>query len=181
ATSSPTSGPPYDTISRSFSLDRRMARTSAIGLRRDPQPPIPIVMPERSSPATSSGLMTATPSALPVPARPPGPLGGGGEAELEREPLFVPVRALDVDGIDAVQRLLGQPDGGGVLGGDLAGHGARGGPQACGRHDVEHGAEAVQLLGRDGPAGVHHGAHEGLGDHTRRTGGRAPAAPAPAR
>src|SRR5216684_2241199 len=35
-----------------------MARTSAIGLRRDPQPPIPIVMPERSWPMTSSGLIT---------------------------------------------------------------------------------------------------------------------------
>jgi hypothetical protein len=31
-----------------------MARTMAIGLRRDPQPPMPIVMPSCSSPTISS-------------------------------------------------------------------------------------------------------------------------------
>ena len=31
-----------------------MARTTAMGLRREPQPPMPIVMPERSSPTMSS-------------------------------------------------------------------------------------------------------------------------------
>src|SRR5215467_1012747 len=108
-------------ISRSFSPDRRIARTSAIGLRRDPQPPIPIVMPERSSPATSSGLMTATRSAPPVHERLPRRVGDAGEVELVGESLLVPVGALDVDRVDAVQRLLGQPDDGGVLAGDLAG------------------------------------------------------------
>ena len=31
-----------------------MARTTAMGLRREPQPPMPMVMPERSSPTMSS-------------------------------------------------------------------------------------------------------------------------------
>src|SRR5215468_1366762 len=125
-----------------------MARTRAIGLRRDPQPPIPIVMPERSSPATSPALMTVTWSPMPVDERLACRVGDAGEVELEGESLLVPVGALDVDGVDAVERLLGQPDGGGVLGGDLAGDGERGRPQAAARHDVEHGAEAVQLLCR---------------------------------
>ena len=34
-----------------------MARTTAMGLRREPQPPMPIVMPERSSPTMSSTVM----------------------------------------------------------------------------------------------------------------------------
>ncbi len=37
--------------------DRRRARTRDIGLRREPQPPIPIVIPERSSDTTSSSVM----------------------------------------------------------------------------------------------------------------------------
>jgi hypothetical protein len=49
----PRSGPPYETIVRSFKEVRRISRTTAIGLRREPQPPIPIVMPSRSS-ATAS-------------------------------------------------------------------------------------------------------------------------------
>src|SRR5690348_5570843 len=106
-----------------------MARTSAIGLRRDPQPPIPIVMPERSSPATSSGLMTAMRSPLPVDERLAGGVRYAAEVEFEGESLFVPVGALDVDRIDAVQRLLGQPDDRRVLGGDLGGDR----PRTCGR------------------------------------------------
>src|SRR5690348_15845104 len=97
-----------------------MARTSAIGLRRDPQPPIPTVMPERSSPATSSALRTVTRSPVPVDERLAGRVGDPGEVELEGAPLLVPVGALDVDRVDAVQRLLSQPGGGWVLGGVLA-------------------------------------------------------------
>jgi hypothetical protein len=52
----PTSGPPYDTMRRSFTDDRHSARTSAIGLRREPQPPMPTVMPSRISPTTSSSV-----------------------------------------------------------------------------------------------------------------------------
>src|SRR5215467_8120527 len=117
-----------------------MARTSAIGLRRDPQPPIPIVMPERSSATTSSALSTAavTPPApsrftpcpsLPVQEGLARGVGHAGEVELEGEALLVPVGALEVDRVDAVQGLLGQPDDAGILGSDLIGDGARGRPQ----------------------------------------------------
>ena len=34
-----------------------MARTNDIGFRRDPQPPIPMVIPERSSPITSASVI----------------------------------------------------------------------------------------------------------------------------
>ena len=37
--------------------ERQMARTTAMGLRREPQPPMPIVMPERSSPTMSSTVV----------------------------------------------------------------------------------------------------------------------------
>ncbi|CAM5707349.1 hypothetical protein SMICM304S_07543 [Streptomyces microflavus] len=37
--------------------ERSNARTRAMGLRRDPQPPMPIVMPLCSRAATSSGVM----------------------------------------------------------------------------------------------------------------------------
>ncbi len=42
---------------RSRSGERRMARTAAIGLRREPQPPSPIVIPSRSSPTSSSRVV----------------------------------------------------------------------------------------------------------------------------
>ncbi len=44
---------------RSRSADRHSARTSAIGLRREPQPPMPIVMPLSSAATTSSTCITA--------------------------------------------------------------------------------------------------------------------------
>src|SRR5215472_10149899 len=51
---------------RPASSDRQIARTRAIGLRREPQPPMPMVMPGRSSATTASAvisfcLMTASP------------------------------------------------------------------------------------------------------------------------
>ena len=63
---------------RFLSGDRRMARTSAMGLRRDPQPPIPIVIPSRSSATTSSGvshapLIRTGPSTNACRARSPAP------------------------------------------------------------------------------------------------------------
>ncbi|CAM5260109.1 hypothetical protein SCALM49S_08039 [Streptomyces californicus] len=42
---------------RSVTGDRSRARTRAIGLRREPQPPIPTVMPLLSRPTTSSGVI----------------------------------------------------------------------------------------------------------------------------
>jgi hypothetical protein len=57
AHNSPTSGPPNDTMVRSRSGERRIARTSDIGLRREPQPPMPMVMPSESRATTSASLM----------------------------------------------------------------------------------------------------------------------------
>ena len=75
--SRPTSGPAYDTIVRSFRSLRRISRTSAIGLRREPQPPMPTVIPSSMRPMTSSaditllGMLTALALsvALSVPAK----------------------------------------------------------------------------------------------------------------
>src|SRR3954447_25359717 len=53
----PTSGPPYETMRRSLTDDRASARTRAIGLRRDPHPPMPTVMPSRTS-LTASSMVT---------------------------------------------------------------------------------------------------------------------------
>src|SRR5689334_14186931 len=53
----PTSGPPKLTIVRSRSGERRIARTSDIGLRREPQPPMPMVMPSPSRATTSASLI----------------------------------------------------------------------------------------------------------------------------
>ena len=50
-------GPAVRTIVRSRTGERRSARTIAIGLRRDPQPPIPTVMPSRTR-ATTSSIVT---------------------------------------------------------------------------------------------------------------------------
>ena len=104
---------------RSLSGERRIARTSAIGLRREPHPPIPIVIPSRSSATISSGVTLASRPLLPVDEGLPGLVAGAGQVQLEGETLLVPVGALDVDRVDAVQRLLGQPDDRRVLGRDL--------------------------------------------------------------
>jgi NAD(P)-dependent dehydrogenase (short-subunit alcohol dehydrogenase family) len=99
-----------------------MARTSAIGLRRDPQPPIPIVMPERSSPATSSGLMTVTRSALPVHELLPRRAGHAGQVELEREPPRLHAKVIELNLIaplhvaQAANTVMqGQPGGGSII------------------------------------------------------------------
>ena len=156
---------------RFLSGDRRMARTSAIGLRRDPQPPIPIVIPSRSSATTSSGVIRVT--AGPVHERLARPVPGAGQVQLEGEALLVPVGALDVDRVDAVQRLLGQPDDRRVLGRDLVGHGSCGGAQLVRRHHLEHRAEGEQLPRGDGPAGVDHGPHQRLRHQPGQVRGRA--------
>ena len=41
-----------------------MARTMLIGLRRDPQPPMPMVMPSRSSATTSSSVIRLSTTSL---------------------------------------------------------------------------------------------------------------------
>ena len=44
-----------------------MARTMLIGLRREPHPPIPIVMPSRSSATTSSSVIRLSTTVLLFP------------------------------------------------------------------------------------------------------------------
>src|SRR5580700_11823729 len=104
-----------------------MARTTAIGLRREPQPPIPMVMPERSSPTMSSTVvrLSAIRRSLAHSGYSPGGVGvalldeGGpllvghaAHVELVREALLEAVALLDVDRVDAVERLLGPADDG---------------------------------------------------------------------
>ena len=52
-------------MSRSQRSLRRMARTSDIGFRRDPQPPMPSVIPLRSSPMTSSSVIRLSATTVP--------------------------------------------------------------------------------------------------------------------
>src|SRR5580693_6358835 len=94
---------------RSVRPEAAIARTSAIGLRREPKPPIPIVMPDRSSPATCSGVSTSTGTSVPVHEGLPRLVRDSGQVELEGESLLVAIRPPDVHRFDAVQRLLGQP------------------------------------------------------------------------
>ena len=109
-----------------------------MGLRRDPHPPNPIVMPGRSSPTTSSRVvrLSGTRSSVHRDTHRArcrayaslldegGPLfvGDARDVQLVGEALLEPVAALHVDGVDAVQRLLGPPDDGGALGRDGVGH-----------------------------------------------------------
>src|SRR5580700_11016832 len=109
-----------------------MARTTAMGLRRDPQPPMPMVMPERSSPTMSSMVVRLSPTASSPRSRrgvgvalldEGGPLlvGHAAHVQLVGEALLEAVAALDVDRIDPVERLLGPPNDGGALLGDVGG------------------------------------------------------------
>src|SRR5690242_13896558 len=109
----------------------------AIGLRREPQPPMPIVMP-LSTPATASSSVvrlsvTISPLASLVPAESLVPLVRArervpvfvrdtGEVELEGEPLLHPVAGGHGLHVDEVQRLFGRADHPGVLRRDVARH-----------------------------------------------------------
>ena len=82
-----------------------MARTMHIGLRRDPQPPMPMVMPSRSSATTSSSVMRLSGIAACLLGRVGVALldervaelvGHAGQVELEREALLEAVGALHV-------------------------------------------------------------------------------------
>src|SRR5271165_5876727 len=128
---------------RSARSDAAIALTSAIGLRRDPQPPIPMVIPDRSSPTTSAVVMTLGPLP-PVNERLPGPVGDSGQVKLKGEPLLVPVGPAHVYWLDAVQRLLGQPDDLRVLRRDLHRDRVSRRPELRRRHDIEHCAVAPQ-------------------------------------
>src|SRR5205807_10268700 len=99
-----------------------------IGLRREPQPPMPIVIPSRSSATTSFSVVRLSAIRL-LHEGVPGFVALAGEVELEREALLEAVAALHVDGVDAVQRLLGGPNHGGALVGNGPGHLERVGAQ----------------------------------------------------
>src|SRR3954454_5647942 len=118
-----------------------MARTSAIGLRRAPQPPMPMVMPSRSSPTTSSidarlsaTLVVLRPLVAPLDERVTRAVRDAGQVELEGEALLEAVGPTHVDGVDAVERLLGRADDDGVHLGDLPGDRARLVAQRLARH-----------------------------------------------
>src|SRR5579884_4411838 len=105
-----------------------MARTSDIGLRRLPQPPMPTVIPSASWATTSSSesLLSVLTAALRCRCSRAALASGGRrplldegvaclvplaqQVELEREALLEAVGPLHVHGIDAVERLLGGPD-----------------------------------------------------------------------
>src|ERR1700727_544258 len=151
-----------------------MARIAAIGFRRVPQPPTPMVMPLRSS-LTSSSNVSLLSAMVSCPVLRSGVVGadvgcvlllGGvgfalldegrallvghpGYVELVGEPLLKPVAGLHVDGVDAVERLLGPPDDGRALGGDLGRHPVGRVHQLVRGYDLEHRAVMVQL-GRGG-------------------------------
>src|SRR3954468_3877610 len=169
AHSRPTSGPPYDTNVRSRNDDRAIARTNAIGFRREPHPPMPSVMPSRSSPTTSSIVIRLSgirllPLVTPLDERVARLVTRPGQVELEREPLLEPVGPAHVDRVDPVQRLLRRPDHDRVDLCDLRGDLARPRPQPFPRHDLEHASVRRQLL-RGGAFGrVDHVSHPVLRD-----------------
>src|SRR5437660_1382972 len=95
-----------------------MARTSDMGLRRDAQPPIPIVIPSWSEATASSSVHRLSATLLlrevgclaRLHERIAGLVGDARQVELEGETLLVAVAALDVHRVDPVERLLGRPD-----------------------------------------------------------------------
>src|SRR5271163_2794342 len=100
-----------------------MARTNAMGLRRDPQPPIPIVMPLRSCATASSRVVRLSLTLFAL--RGTGEcvavlVGHPGQVELEGKALLHAVTGVDPLHVDQVQRLLGRADDASVLGGDVA-------------------------------------------------------------
>ena len=103
-----------------------------------------------------------------------GLVGHAGQVELEGEALLEAVAALDVDGVDAVERLLGRPDDRRALGRDLRGDLAGGGRAARPAGTTcEHRAVVVQLgRGRRGRR-VDHRPHLVLGHEPGQVGGGA--------
>src|SRR5438105_2312632 len=97
-----------------------MARTNDIGLRREPQPPMPRVMPSRSSVTTASWVRRLS-AISPLQECLAGVVCPRIQGMLEGETLLEAVAALHVDGVDAVDGLLGQPDDVCVLARNLAG------------------------------------------------------------
>src|SRR5207249_2541809 len=74
-----------------------------------------------------------------------GLVGHTTEVQLEGEALLEPVAALHVDGVDAVERLLGPADDGRALGRDVSRYLARCSAQVVMCDHAQHGTELVQL------------------------------------
>src|SRR4051794_13112949 len=112
----PTSGPPNDTTVRSRKGERRIARTSDIGFRREAQPPMPMVMPSVSRATASSSRirLSAIRSSLVEAGFAlfheglAGLVGDARDLQLVGEPLLVAVALAHIDRVDAVERLLGR-------------------------------------------------------------------------
>ena len=90
------------------------------------------------------------------------------QVELHRESLLEAIAGVDVDRVDAVERLLGGADDAAVLGGDLRGQAQRQLVELRAWSDLEHRAVLHQVDGRDGPGGEVEGAHEVLGNQPRQ-------------
>src|SRR5882672_7381572 len=100
-------------------------------------------------------------------------VGHAAQIQLEGEALLESIATLHVDGIDAVQALLGGADHGWTLGGDAARHPPGGGSEVVSLDDLEHGSVPIEVFGgRDGRR-EHHGAHLVLGYEARQMRRRA--------
>src|SRR5262245_37381442 len=106
---------------KSRRFERAIARTIAIGLRLEPQTPIPIVIPSRNISTASSivarlSVLTGGSCSLVerrralLDERGARLVGCAGHVQLVGKALLVSVRALDVDRVDPVQRFLRAPD-----------------------------------------------------------------------
>src|SRR4051794_24302363 len=115
---------------------------------------MPIVMPSRSSPTTSSmvallsGIRRPFPLLALVDERVARLVTCAGEIELEGETLLEPVGPTHVDRVDAVERLLGRAHHDRVDRGDLRRDLPGGRAQLLARHDLQHTAVRRQLLRR---------------------------------
>ena len=98
-------------------------------------------------------------------------VGDSGEIQLEGEALLEPVRALDVDRVDAVERFLRGADHHGALHRDVVRDPHRGVAKLSVRHNLQHRPEVMQLLRGDRGCGVHHRPHPVLRHEPRKMGG----------
>src|ERR1700682_1284740 len=112
----PTSGPPQATRVRSLTGERRIPLTTDIGLRREPHPPIPIVMPSCIS-ATISSSVTRLSATFAfeiglslLDESLAGLVRHAGVVQLERKTLLDAIALAGIDRLDDIDRLLGATD-----------------------------------------------------------------------
>ena len=139
-------------------------------MRRDPQPPMPIVMPlsiaddgfVEGGPLVGHALLL-DPLAVPD-ERVAVFICHAGQVQFERKALLHPVTGVHLLHIDEIQGLLGGPDHPGVLGGNVARDPKRGVIQVSAWHYFVHRPEVVQRRGVDGGGGEEQPAHHVLGN-----------------